>query len=83
MRSVSDLAADFSTTPEPNVSCGCVETATAGRSAQRGSVLDRLLFGVRFILRSGEVSEQRISGESVPYVYQKPSLPNGHVVIYL
>ena len=58
MRSVSDLAADFSTTPEPNVSCGCVETATAGRSAQRGSVLDRLLFGVRGILLYAKVSKQ-------------------------
>ena len=33
-----------------NDTCG-KQTATAGRSAQRGSVLDRLLFGVRYILR--------------------------------
>ena len=42
-----------------------LEKTTAGRSAQRGSVLDRLLIGVQFILRSGEVSEKRFSGESV------------------
>lgn len=42
----------------PRVFVRGAETATAGRSAQRGSVLDRLLFGVQNIVRSAQVSKQ-------------------------
>jgi hypothetical protein len=45
----------------PRVFVRGAETATAGRSAQRGSVLDRLLFGVHGIVCSAQVSKQAVT----------------------